>query len=224
MKESTKKIAKVLSRTIPSLLLVIALLFVLDGFEITPDEILKYSPKQPFFAALVLWGLYILKSFLTFFPILILNIAGGLLFPTATAILANLAGTVLSLIWPYFRGKHYGDRFTQKIYKKYPKLEKLQHFRESHLFLFAYIVRGVAILPGDLVSSYLGAVNIPIMQYLGASVLAYLPRMLAATVVGSSIEDPTSPAFYISLAVTIFIPILTGAGTYIFERKTKVRK
>lgn len=49
--------------------------------------------------------------------------------------------------------------------------------------------------------------KIPYHRYLPASLLGMLPITLAITVLGSSITDPTSPAFWISLVGTVVLSV-----------------
>lgn len=56
-------------------------------------ELLAYAPENLWLAALMLIGCYPLKALSVFFPIAVLYLAAGLLFPLPAALLVTLAGS-----------------------------------------------------------------------------------------------------------------------------------
>ena len=61
----------------------------------------------------------------------------------------------------------------------------------------------------DLVSMFLGAAGVNAAKYMIGSMLGNLPGIIAITIVGQSITDPTSPTFIISLSVTVLISVIS---------------
>ena len=70
------------------------------------------------------------------------------------------------------------------------------------LFL-CFFLRAVSCLPGDIVTLYLGATRTPFWHNLLGGTLGILPGMVLATLMGSSIQDPSSPAFWLSAALSV---------------------
>jgi len=62
------------------------------------------------------------------------------------------------------------------------------------------------------VSIYLGAVKFPFGTYLVASTLGSLPSTVLATMFGTSVTEPTSPLFWLS----ILLMILFAGGSLLF--------
>ena len=216
MKSRRKNLWNGFLKILPCFLFIGAVILLIRGFGF--DEILEYAPKKPLWTILILWCLYILKSFTVIFPICALYIAGGLLLPAGAAIAVNIAGAALAMIGPYCYGRHYGPDLAEKLNKRYPKLGSVRTLREEHEFAFIYVLRSVAVLSGDLVSAYLGAVKVSMHRYLLGGILAYLPDILAYTVIGKSLLDPASKTFLCALLAVI---VYKGATIYLAYRIEK---
>ena len=74
-------------------------------------------------------------------------------------------------------------------------------------------------LPADLVSAYMGASGISYPVYLFASILGILPTAVTFAVMGSSVGDIHSPAFWNSLFAEVRLVILSGLLTLRLEKK-----
>ena len=79
---------------------VFAALFLALGREVSLSELLSWTPESPALAGLFLVGLYGLKSLSLVFPLLLLYLAAGAIFPLPLAFAVNTA--VLSL-WLGYR-------------------------------------------------------------------------------------------------------------------------
>ena len=217
MKFRYKNLWKDFLKILPCFLFIGALILLLHGFGL--DQILEKAPKKPLWTVMILLGLYILKSFTVIFPLYALYIPGGLLLPTDTAIAVNIAGAALAMIGPYCYGRYYGPSLAEKLRKRYPKLNSVRTLRAGHEFTFIYVLRSIAILPSDLVSAYLGAVKVAPLTYLVGGILAYLPDILAYTVIGKSLLDPASKTFLCALLVVIIYKCVTVFLAYRIEKR-----
>ena len=175
--------------------------------SITPEDILAILPQNQVLAVLLLLGLFLVKSCTVFFPISALHLAAGFLYPVPQAILLNLVGTAGALSLPYWIGRGVGPSLVDRIVRRYPKAQELLSLCKEQDFFYSYLVRVVSCLPMDIMSLLAGAMKIPYHRYLPASLLGMLPITLAITVLGSSITDPTSPAFWISLVGTVVLSV-----------------
>lgn len=184
---------------------VCAALFLVLGRDLEAADILHWSPANPVLAALFLVALYALKSMTVFFPLVVLYLAGGLLFPLPAALAVNLAGLAVCDAVPYLVGRFSAADTLERLEKKYPKLNQLERLRRQNSFLFALLARAVGILPGDVVSLYFGAVRLPFFPYLAGSLLGLCPTMAAVSIMGASAADPLSPVFLIAAGADVVI-------------------
>ena len=187
----------------------VALLFYRMHGNFSLQELLRYQPENPLPAALVMCGLFLLKSvdFIIFSPIL--YAASGIMFPLPAALLLNLLGSLILSIVPYFVGQSLGAPILEWIYRKYPKFSETGHLSKRGTFLLTVVLRCVGI-PINIVSLYMGAANFSFWPYLAGSVLGILPIMLPYTVIGESAADPRSFLFICALAVRIIMIILSS--------------
>lgn len=198
--------------------LLIGIVFV-NTRDFSIDKLLTYSPESPFLAAFFLFGLYALKSISVVFPIILLQIASGFLFPAPIALLINLIGAVIDFTLPYFLGKFTGADAAEKKIAKNPTLVRLFEKQHKHEFFLTFFLRVISCLPADLVSMYLGALKFKFDRYLVASMLGTLPGLVPATFMGQSITDPVSPEFITALSITIICSVLSFLIYYIYTKK-----
>lgn len=205
-----KNLILLVLRLLPVIFCVIlAVLCIIHRDKITLENILTYAPESLFEAFLFLMLLYALKSLSVFFPMLILNIAGGMIFPSGLSIAVNVIGVAIMTAIPYFIGAFSGAEGMEKLLSKYKKLSDFVKKRESHVFFDSFFLRIISCLPGDIVSMYFGAAKLDFSRYFWGSMLGIVPGTITASFMGESIRDPLSPKFIISLSVTLFMAVLS---------------
>ena len=173
--------------------------------EINVQSLLEYTPGNPFLAACALLLLYAVKSISIIFPLIVIRITVGHLFPTGIALFLNIAGMIICFIIPYRIGRFSGADTIDSLKAKYPGLESWLTLQNNNDFFLCFFLRIIGCLPGDLVSMYFGAVKIPFTSYLFGSLLGSLPNIITATLMGSSLTEPDSPVFIISAILTILL-------------------
>jgi len=195
-------------RILPVLLcLGFVIFYLFSGDELSVEAILSYSPKQPVLAALFLFLLYALKSLSVVFPILIIQMVSGMIFSPAAAFCVNLLGMAIVLTLPYWVGRFSGAEPVERLLTKYPKAAAILTLPQKNQAFASFFLRVITALPGDLVSMYLGSLRIPFGTYLGAGMLGTFMHVMAATLIGSSISDPTSPIFLLSILLTVLLAV-----------------
>ncbi len=182
------------------------------------EEFLTYTPESPMLAALLILGLFALKSLSVVIHSSILYALTGILFPLPTAVLVGAAGTMIAFTVPYLLGKRLGAEYMERLVEENPRLRSVKELRSDNEFLFVFLVRLMG-LPLDLVSLYFGAVKIRYPAYILAGVLGMLPHSIPYIVMGMSAEDAGSPTFLISLGVLL----LTMAGSAIYMARRRHR-
>lgn len=169
---------------------------------LTAEAIVNRSPRQTGASILFLLLLYGLKSLSVAFPLSALEAAGGLLFPFPLALGVNLCGVLLAHSLPFLLGRREQDSL-ESLTHRHPRLARLKPNPEwPGQTVFLLRLAGAA--PGDLVSLWLGAAGIPFRAYFLGDLIGSLPRVAAATLVGSVLWEIGSSRFWLSL--------LPGAG------------
>lgn len=201
---------------------IIAICFI-HRKELSAEGIARYTPTNPWLAAIVMLALFALKSLSIVIYSGLLYAANGMLFPLPAAIILNLIGTVIMVSLPYRIGKNAGASAVDEIREKYPKAEALHDLRAQNDFFFSFLVRMVR-LPSDVVSLYMGAVNVEYKKYLLGSLLGLLPHTITYPIMGLSIRDVHSPEFLISLCAEIAYILITSASYAIYSKRHKQRQ
>lgn len=206
--------------------LCVACLFgiLLAGPAVSVQTLRDYSPENPILAAILILALYALKSATLFFPLIILEIATGYLFPHWIALFINLTGMFIILSVPYLMGKARGINRIQQLIQKYPRFQRILDKQEENSRFLCFFLRIISCLPGDVVTMYFGAVRIPFAQNLGFGLLGLLPGMVLATLMGSSIQDPSSPAFWLSAISMGALAVLSLLLYYLYQRKIQKKE
>lgn len=220
MKEKTKNAFLTILRYTPLILcLGFAAWYLFSGENISVDTILSRVPSTPWRAAVFMVILYAAKSLSVVFPIIVLHIAGGFLFPPFVAVIVNTIGTIVELTIPYWVGRISGTAYADRLMEKHPKIADVISKLDRKGFTMSFFLRIISCLPGDAVSMYLGATKLPFKSYLAGSFLGTLPSILTATLLGTSVTDPTSPMFWISLSLTVGISVFSFLFYVIWQKK-----
>lgn len=199
--------------------LVAAILAIVYRNDLTLDSILSFTPSNLWLAALVFLGLYALKSVVAVVYLKLLYIAAGMVFPLPVAIAVNIAGTAVEMTLPYLLGRYGGKKTMELILERKPKLQRVQDLRSTNNFRFSALCRAVGVLPAEPLSIYLGASGMPYAPFVLGGVAGLLPSMLITTIMGTQVEDPTSPGFIISTTLFIVIQLSAAAGFTVWGKK-----
>lgn len=202
--------------------LIIAIL--LSGKEPSVEDVIAYMPDNLFVAAVLLLLMYALKSLSVIFPLIILQIASGMIFPVWVALILNSLGTALSYTIPYLIGRFSGADATNHIIKKYPKAREIVNMQRNATWFPSFFLRAVSCLPGDIVSLCLGSAGVSYLPYVVASVVGTLPGLIPATIAGTSIMNPKSSVFIISVVVTVASSLASIVVYEILKRKNKPKR
>ena len=215
-----RKIWMVLLRVLPlALMLALLGLLLFSSADLSADSIVRMLPRNTLGAVSVLLLLFVLKSLAVAFPIAALWIVSGLIFPLPLALAVSFAGTIAGLSLPFFIGKFSGSGAVETLTARYPKAQSLMRLYRGREFVFSYIVRYLP-LPMDVASMLVGALGIGYWKFLVGGLLGLLPQIVAHTVLGTSITEPGSPAFWGSIGAMLLI----GAVSLFFYLRTLKRE
>ena len=202
-----KKMIDNIRKYLPAVLLLVLLLFCIRYREdLSVEKILRYTPKEPLKAALLMLVFYAVKSVSFVFPIAVLQLAVGHLFSTGTALLVNFLGRAVTLALPYWMGRFSGSSMVENLTSKYPKLKTVVDYQNGNPLYISFFMRTLNFLPGDAVSLFLGAVKIPFEVYMLGGMLG---TFILATIFGANIKNPGSPAFWLSAVLLVMISVFS---------------
>lgn len=190
---------------------IILFLYIRYRDQITVEQIVNYTPSEPLAAAFIMLVLFAVKSFCIFIYCGILYAASGLMFPLPIAIAVNIVGTFIMTSIPYAIGRRAGGAHVEKLFHKYPKLEIVRELKDKDGLFASFFVRIIGLLPSDPVSMVFGAGRVPFWKYTLGTLLGILPMIIVFSVMGTNINDPTSPAFITSACIMLGLTILSMA-------------
>ncbi len=101
------------------------------------------------------------------------------------------------------------------------RLDGLLESQEGHYLFLSFFLRVIYLLPGDIVSMYFGSVRGPYLTCLLGGLLGGLPSLLAATLLGASVSQPGSPAFWLALGITAGVSVLSLLGYLLWQKRQK---
>ena len=225
MKKVTMRVLSLVLHGLPYLVAA-WLLFVWSRGGRNTETLLQYLSGPPVWAGFLLLVLYLIKSQAIFLPFSVLYALAGLLFSPLPALLLNLLGMALVVTLPFLRTRETGPYVAffllaqsyPRMQELYPKLVELRHIcQENDLFL-SYFSRVIGVLPHRTVSRILRLLGVAYPPYLLGSLLGYLPRLIAVTMLGASILDPSSPAFLWACLGTLFMATCSALSYWLYQR------
>ncbi len=222
-KRSGTAIIKRIIQIAPIIMILLCILIYFKFFKgVTIEHILEFTPENLWLAALVMIGLFGMKSLSVFFPMFLLVAASGSIFPNfLAAILVNSAGILMMLTLPYLIGRFAEREFVEELINKHKNAEKLREFKSDNEFFIAYFMRVINILPCDLVSMFLGSTGFSPVKYFIGSFLGIFPGLLTVTLMGANVDDPTSPKFWLSVIFEVGFAVGSAAAYYLYKKKKK---
>lgn len=177
--------------------------------SLTLDALVGYTPNDPLLAALVLIGLFALKSLTVVLYSGLLYAAGGILFPLPVAIAVNICGTMAMALPPYLLGRSIGTENAAALREKYPRLRAVEKMRSGGDFLFATLLRAVRVVPFDIGSMYMGAVCMPLRYYLPGSVAGVLSTIILYPIMGTNLDNVRSPGFLLAACIQLLLTVVS---------------
>lgn len=184
-------------------------------------DLLSYAPENAFLAALVIVACYPLKSLSVFFPIAVLYIAAGLLFPLPIALAVTLAGTAAGYSLPWLVGRVAGDGLVKGLCGRFPKLKPVIGLKQRSPVFFSYLLRVIGVVPFDLGSLLLGACRTPFLDGLLGSWMGLLPGILTNLLLAEQLEEGINAAYLALMAVlTALSLLLTWWGKRVPAKRT----
>ncbi len=211
-----RAIVPTLLRIIPMIALVILItVFVINYGASAVTNLVDQFNDRIWLTTLAFMGLFFLKSVSFGLPFALLYIGVGSIYPIGWALLVNCLGILVNLQIPYLLGRYVGTSFVERMVGKFPRLGKLEAFSRHSSFIFAFMTKFIGKIPHEITNALLGSLKIPYLSYISGGLLGLLPTMVATTLVGNSLDDPSSPLFIVSIIGVVTLTIVS----YILYRR-----
>lgn len=181
-------------------------------------KLLHQVADHPILAIAVLMLLFAVKSVSFGIPFAFLYLTVGGLFPFGWALLINLAGILVNLQAPYWFGRLRGKDRLESLAQRYPRFARIVELGGRNGFAIAFMVKFIGKIPHEITNALLGAIGIPYLSYVCGAVLGLLPVMVTSTLVGESLEDPTSASFILPVVMLV---VLTASSLLLYARRTR---
>lgn len=201
------------------LMILVAIIFIFI-FKDTLDAnaIIEVAPKSS--TLLVLIGvLYLLRGVLAIFPIMFAAVASGFLMSPMAAIVVNISGVTLMFSVSYMVGKRAGARIIKIAVERTAALQHFFEKQENNEFLTCMLLRIVPYLPGGFASYYLGARNVHYGKYILASVIGYLPQLMAYITIGSALTGERSSGLLMIAIIAAQMVLLVSFVLWRYGRR-----
>ena len=163
---------------------IVLFLFLMRGIAV--EDILAYMPRRAPFAILVFMMLFALKTITIFFPMNLLYLAVAAMFPPIPAIMISYAGVMVCMSIGYIGGKKLGVDEMENMLKRNPRLGHFVEKRRDNVFSLCFLGR-VSPVHFDPFSMLCGAMSLPFIKYMGASLLGVTFKLVPIVLFGFGI-------------------------------------
>lgn len=184
--------------------------------SMTTEDLLNFTPRSPFLAALALLGVYCVKSVVMVIPNMVICIVSGIVFSPFWGVFLCLAGIGCEAAIGYWIGGKMGGKEVKRLIERNKKAEKFFTFNQKNNVSTCFLAR-LSPLPIDLTSMFFGASKMPLGRYVFASVLGLSPKMIPYVIAGASVTNPWSAEFLLPFGISF---VITGIVFLIYRKVT----
>ena len=199
-------------------------LIIVNRDKITVDRIVNLAPEHYALAAVVFLLFYAVKSISFVFPVTVLKVSAGLVFGPVLGTLVNLLGEAVCLTLPFLLARLILPNANERLFQKYPQAAFLIDRFQSRELLLPLLLRTMGFLPMDVISAVLGLTNLRYSRYILGSLCGVLPGVVVATCLGNAIREPSTPAFYLSLAISFLLSLFGVVSFLLLVRGGKTEQ
>jgi len=194
-----------------ALLLLIVLIYLYIPYH-GPDDIKSFVNGFGNAAPLAFIIICIIKPVIFFLPSMGLTIVAGTLFGPMYGTVYVVVGGAGSTVVGFYMTRWFGRKWIEQFIKGRERMLKMDEKMEKTGFKTTLMLRLFS-LPWDMVSYSAGLSRVKFRDFYIASLIAIVPISFIYTYFGSSILNPLSLGFILSLSVIIIL----GSLPYIFK-------
>ena len=182
LKDGVKRIS--IRKTVVIFAILSGIVFLLLSLRgLTVEDILAHIPSHMFLAILVFLLLFALKTLTIFVPMNLLYLAAAAIFSPIVAIMVSFLGVIVSMSIGYLGGKKLGKEGAEKLLRKNPKLGTFVQKRKGNVTALCSLGR-LSPVHFDPFSMLCGAMELPFLKYIGASLLGVAPKLIPVVLFG----------------------------------------
>lgn len=145
------------------------------------------------------------------------TIGAGVLFGpvvgTATALVGATVGATGALLLGRLLGRDAVDRFGGR------RVVALDRYLARRGFVSLLIIRLVPLFPFNLVNLAAGVAGMGLRDFVLATSVGIVPGTVAYAALGGTIEDPSSPAFLIAVAIFVLVTVVAAIASRRLRRR-----
>lgn len=179
---------------------------LLAGYDnLSPDGIKLFVLSFGGLAILIFLIISLIRPFF-FLPLTPFTMASGFLFGIGWGLTLAMVGSTLSALLVFGISRYlFQDYVKRKILIKYPAMDSRIQENGWRYVLF---LRLIPVLPYDVTGYLAGASRVRLRDYLLGTVAGELPGAIILVIFGSSLAEPGSLIFYVSLIMALSLLVL----------------
>lgn len=179
--------------------------------DITAEQIRQYVQSYGSYAPFVYILIFAILP-ITFFPVPILALSGGLAFGFWSGTVYTLIGAGLNSAVMFIMAKVLAKDTITKFLKKKLTPSLWQLFMEADAtkgFFIIFVLRLIPIAPYNLINYGAGLTYIKFSSYMLATIIGILPGTLVFLNIGDKAIDVGNPSFVISIIFLILLTVIS---------------
>lgn len=139
-------------------------------------------------------------------PLSAVFMISGMVFPFRAAVIINGVGMVILMTVKYLWGRKFGGGNMLKLMRKSDLCRRILDNRPAVSdAITLFVCRLVPSFPVNSVSQIYGSIKFNYVEYIGISVLGFVPKIMSYSVAGRNVYDPFSFGFTTPLIVIFTI-------------------
>jgi len=168
----------------------------------------RFAELPTWIAVLGLLMIYVIMGLTMVVPKSLLYITAGLVFPTWIGVLITYTGLAIAASIGYTTGRKMGEEKVRKMLDKQKKFSDFLNSENNENLLSVCFISRVFPMPFVFTSLFFGALRLPFIKFILASLLGATPLMVPIVLAGSAIANPLSAEFLIPFGISFAIMVI----------------
>ena len=190
-------------------------IYLMTHENFSVSQIVHFTPKNPFLAALILWVLYAIKGMTAVILYDVLVLAAAFMYDTPTALLVNTIGTLICLAVPYWVGRCLRGEWINHALEKHEKIREIYARHNEHPAVGCLLLRAMS-LSNEALGFLFGSTGMRFLPFMICSFCGIAPGMICITILGSEL---TLKSFWFWFVLAIDAVMIVGAYWYNKRKK-----
>lgn len=154
---------------------------------------------------LVIFLIYLIKTYVPIVSIPALCVLSGMVFPTFNALLVNVTGILIMLTVKYRIGRSSGGGNARKLLSKNETSKFLLELDGDGNPWLLFLFRLIPAFPINSVSQIYGSMNFNYKKFAVISFLGLAPKIISYTFIGRNVYNPLSWQFFVPIIILLII-------------------